>query len=155
LSSGPFQPFNPRALLVAENLCPRLLVLQRRYPQPRLRNADRQFRICASRWFAGWRNSLLIVRPETLLRWHRRGWRAYRPWRSNRRRRRRGRPPIPRELQALIRQLRIGSGVKDGRGVRALRRLLELKRIYPSAPFLAAVDQALEFSLFDLGRSRS
>src|SRR6516225_7560639 len=39
-----------------------------------------------------------------------------------------------------------------GRGVRALRRLLELKRTYPSAPFLAAVDQALQFGLFDLGR---
>jgi hypothetical protein len=39
-----------------------------------------------------------------------------------------------------------------GRGVRALRRLLELKRTYPSGPFLAAVEQALQFGLFDLGR---
>jgi hypothetical protein len=39
-----------------------------------------------------------------------------------------------------------------GRGVRAWRRLLELKRTYPSAPFLAAVEQALQFGLFDLGR---
>jgi transposase len=39
-----------------------------------------------------------------------------------------------------------------GRGVRALRRLLELKRTYPSAPFLAAVEQPLQFGLFDLGR---
>ena len=39
-----------------------------------------------------------------------------------------------------------------GRGVRALRRLLELKRTYPSAPFLAAIEQALQFGLFDLGR---
>jgi transposase len=39
-----------------------------------------------------------------------------------------------------------------GRGVRPLRRLLELKRTYPSAPFLAAVEQALQFGLFDLGR---
>ena len=69
----------PKVLLVAENLCLRqqLLVLQRRHPQTRLRNADRQFWICASRWFADWRNSLLIVKPETVLRWHRRGWRAY------------------------------------------------------------------------------
>jgi hypothetical protein len=69
----------PKALLVAENLCLRqqLLVLQRRHPQPRLRNADRQFWICAGRWFAGWRKTLLIVKPETVLRWHRRGWRAY------------------------------------------------------------------------------
>ena len=39
-----------------------------------------------------------------------------------------------------------------GRGVRALRRLLELKRTYPSGPFLAAIEQALQFGLFDLGR---
>jgi heme exporter protein D len=94
----------PRALLIAENVCLRhqLGVLQRRHRQPRLRNGDRQFWICASRWFAGWRNSLLIVKPETVLRWHRRGWRAYWSWRSNRGRRR-GRRPISRELQALIR----------------------------------------------------
>jgi putative transposase len=97
----------PKALLIAENLCLRqqLLVLQRRRPQPPLRNADRQFWICASRWFAGWRNSLLIVKPETVLRWHRRGWRAYWSWRSNRQHRRIGRRPIPQDLQALIRQM--------------------------------------------------
>jgi transposase len=39
-----------------------------------------------------------------------------------------------------------------GRGVRALRRLLELKRTYPAGPFLAAIDQALRFGLFDLQR---
>jgi transposase len=39
-----------------------------------------------------------------------------------------------------------------GRGVRALRRLLELKRTYPSGPFLAAIEQALRFGLFDLQR---
>jgi transposase len=39
-----------------------------------------------------------------------------------------------------------------GRGVRALRRLLELKRSYPDAPFQAALEQALRFGLFDLGR---
>jgi hypothetical protein len=53
----------PKPLLVAENLClrQRLLVLQRRQPMPRRRNGDRQFWICASRWFTGWRNSLLMV----------------------------------------------------------------------------------------------
>ena len=38
------------------------------------------------------------------------------------------------------------------RGDGQLRRLLEMKRTYPSAPFLAAVEQALRFGLFDLGR---
>jgi putative transposase len=94
----------PKAPLVAENLClpQQLLVLQRRYPQRRLRNADRQFWIFASRWSAGWRNSLLIVKPEMALRWHRRGWRAYWSWRSNRHHWRIGRRPIPQDLQALM-----------------------------------------------------
>ena len=43
-------------------------------------------------------------------------------------------------------------GQAHGRGVRPLRRLLEFKRTYPAAPFLAAVAQALRFRLFDLGR---
>jgi hypothetical protein len=59
----------PRAPLIAENLCLRqqLSVLQRRRPQPRLSNANRRFWICASRWFASWRSSLFIVKPETVL----------------------------------------------------------------------------------------
>jgi hypothetical protein len=72
-----------KALLVVENLGLRqqLLVLQRW--QPRLRKADPQFWICASRWFPGWRDSLLIVKPGTALSWHRRAWRTYWSWRSN------------------------------------------------------------------------
>jgi transposase InsO family protein len=44
-----------------------LLVLQRRYPRPRLSNADRRFWILASRWFGGWCRPLRIVRSETVL----------------------------------------------------------------------------------------
>ena len=48
--------FRPKALLIAENLCLRqqLIVLQRRHPRPRLRDADRRFWILASRWFSDW-----------------------------------------------------------------------------------------------------
>jgi hypothetical protein len=94
--------FRPKTLLIAENLCLRqqLLVLQRRYPGPRLSNADRRFWILASRWFGGWRRPLRIVRPETVLRWHRRGWRAY--WtRLSHRPVKRGRRPLPQELFGL------------------------------------------------------
>ena len=65
-----------RAQLVAENLCLRqqLVVLQRRQPRPRLLGADRRFWILARQWFSGWRDVLLIVQPETVLRWHREGW---------------------------------------------------------------------------------
>ncbi len=41
---------------------------------------------------------------------------------------------------------------QHGRGLRALRRLLEMKRSYPAEPFLAAIEQALRYGLFDLGR---
>jgi hypothetical protein len=60
----------PRVLLIADNLCLRqqLLVLQRRKPRPRFTDADRRFWILAYRWFVGWGTSLLIVKPETVLR---------------------------------------------------------------------------------------
>ena len=69
----------PKALLIADNLCLRqqLLVLHRRKPRPRLEDADRRFWVLACRWFVGWRTSVLIVEPETVLRWHRQGWRSY------------------------------------------------------------------------------
>jgi transposase InsO family protein len=52
-----------------------------------------------SRFFT-WRDALAVVRPETLIRWHRAGWKLF--WRLKSRR---GRPPIPPELQALIRRI--------------------------------------------------
>src|SRR5215469_15779708 len=113
----------PRALLIADNLCLRqqLLVLQRRTPRPRLEEADRRFWILACRWFSGWRTSLLIVRPETVLRWHRQGWRTY--WR--RRSRRPGRPgrpgrhPIAPELRALIGRMTMENRVWGQRRIQA------------------------------------
>jgi putative transposase len=70
-----------RASLVAENLCLRqqLLVLRRRQMRPRLSDSDRRFWIFASRWFPDWRSILVVVSSATVLRWHRRGWKAY--WR--------------------------------------------------------------------------
>jgi hypothetical protein len=95
--------FKPKAMPIAENLCPRrqLVVLQRPHPRPRLSDADRRFWILASRWFSDWRYPLLIVKPETVLGWQRTGWKAYWRWRSSRQARG-GRPAIRRELQALI-----------------------------------------------------
>jgi putative transposase len=98
--------FGSRASLVAENLCLRqqLLVLQRRHPRPRLTDADRRFWILASRWFCGWRETLLISRPDTVIGWHRKGWRAYWRWRS-RAPANSGRHPIRDEVRLLIRRL--------------------------------------------------
>lgn len=52
-----------------------------------------------SRWF-DWRPALVVVRPETLIRWHRAGFRLLWRWKS-----RAGRPPIPVELRELIRRM--------------------------------------------------
>lgn len=117
--------FRSRASLVAENVCLRqqLLVLQRRQPRPRMRDADRRFWVLACRWFAAWRGSLLIVKPETVLRWHRCGWRAYWRWRS-RPRRKVGRRPISAELRALIQRMATENPLWGQRRIYAeLRRL--------------------------------
>ncbi len=50
--------------------------------------------------FFDWRGALVVVRPETMIRWHRAGWRLFWRWKS-----RPGRPSIPRDLQALIRRM--------------------------------------------------
>ena len=66
------------------------------------RRIDRVTRIgltLLSRFF-NWQDALVVVRPETLIRWHRAGWKLF--WRLKSRP---GRPPIPPELQALIRRI--------------------------------------------------
>jgi hypothetical protein len=60
----------PKALLIADNLC------LRQAPQAASAPWDRRFWILACRWFNGWQTSLLVVKPETVLRWHRQGWRT-------------------------------------------------------------------------------
>ncbi|HYT08336.1 MAG TPA: hypothetical protein VEL77_11860 [Rugosimonospora sp.] len=97
--------FKPRWRLVTEIVCLRqqLIVLQRQGKRPVLRNRDRRFWILMCRGFEAWRHCLLIVKPQTVLRWHARGWRAYWHWRS--RARIPGRRRVPLELRALIRRI--------------------------------------------------
>ena len=65
------------------------------------RRWDRLFWILFSCWWPHWRDSLIIVQPETVLRWHREGWSAF--WRSRSRGRwRGGRPRVSREVRHLI-----------------------------------------------------
>jgi len=79
-----------------------LLVLSRRRRRVRLRNIDRLILVWLCRLFPSVSDAVIIVKPETLLRWHRRWFRAYWRWKSWRRG---GRPRIERELQALIRRM--------------------------------------------------
>ena len=56
------------------------IVLQRAAGKPRLKNRDRALWIVLSRFWKDWRSPLAIVRPETVIRWHRRGFRLYWRW---------------------------------------------------------------------------
>src|ERR1700694_3597882 len=94
----------PRAKpMEAENAVLRhqVIVLRRRLKgRARLTNNDRWFLVQMYRWFPSILTVVTIVRPETLVRWHRAGFRRYWRWKSNSRG---GRPRIEMELRALIR----------------------------------------------------
>ena len=91
-----------RAGLVAENVVLRqqLAVLQRSVKRPKLRRRDRVFWVWLSRLWAHWRSCLLIVKPETVIRWHRQGFKAFRRRKSRKARLRR--PRIDAEIRGLI-----------------------------------------------------
>src|SRR5436189_4448782 len=97
-------PFKTKSRLEAENAALRhqLIVLRRKMPgRVRLTNSDRWLFIQLYRWFPSILKVLTIIRPETLVRWHRAGFRCYWRWRS---RPRGGRPQIETELRLLIRR---------------------------------------------------
>src|ERR1700721_2538846 len=94
--------FKARATLEAENLVLRqqVIVLRRRtLKRPHLNNTDRFLFVWLYRWFPSVLEVVAIVRPETIIRWHRAGFRAYWRWRS---RNRVGRPKVSAELRTLI-----------------------------------------------------
>ena len=94
-----------RAALQLEVLALRhqLQVLQRTRPRRlRLAKADRWLWVWLSRIWTGWRTALVIVKPETVIAWHRRGFRLFWTWKS---RRRMGRPTVPLEVRTLIRTM--------------------------------------------------
>jgi hypothetical protein len=95
--------FRSRRNLLLENLALRqqLAVLILRHPQPRLAAPDRLFWIVLSRFWSGWRQALLVLQPETVVRWHCAGFRLYWKWIS-RKRARRGRKLSSKELRELI-----------------------------------------------------
>ena len=59
-----------------------LAVLKRRHPRPRLKRRDRMFWAVLCRLWGRWSDALIIVKPETVVRWHRAGFRLYWRWRS-------------------------------------------------------------------------
>jgi putative transposase len=93
-------------ILILENLALRqqLVVLNSRKPRPRLTALDKLFWVLARRLWSGWKRSLIVVTPETVVRWHRAGFRLYWAWLS-RHHIRVGRKWISKEVRALIFQM--------------------------------------------------
>jgi len=93
----------PKCRLAVENLTLRqqLAVYNRSSKRPRLRPRDRVFWVWLSRLWHDWRSTLVIVKPDTVVRWHRQGFRLYWRWKSKRGRP--GRPRIEQEVRDLIR----------------------------------------------------
>ena len=92
--------------LAAENVALRHqldVALRSARPRRRLTLPDRILWVWLSRIWSGWKDSIRIVQPETVIGWHRRGWRLYWTWRSKRRRP--GRPPVPQDVRDLIRRM--------------------------------------------------
>ena len=97
--------FRTRAALEAEILALRqqLQVLQRsRRRQLRLTRADRALWVLLSHIWSRWRTTMVLVKPATVIAWHRQGFRLFWTWKS---RRRLGRPSVPVELRSLIRRI--------------------------------------------------
>jgi hypothetical protein len=99
--------FKSKSRLEAENAALRhqLIVLQRKVRgRVHFTDSDRLFFIQLYRWFPAVLNAISIIRPETLVRWHRAGFRRYWRWKS---RSLGGRPQIDADLQALIRRMSV------------------------------------------------
>src|ERR1700676_4144726 len=81
------QLFRSRRDLLLEDLALRqqLAVLRQRRPHPRLAPSDRFFWVVLRRLWSGWRQALILVQPETVVRWHRAGFKAYWTWLSRHR----------------------------------------------------------------------
>jgi len=98
-------PFKSKSRLEVEDVALRheVVVLQRKVRgRIELTNWDRLFFVLLYRWCPSILRAMVVVRPETVMRWHRAGFRRYWSWKSQRRG---GRPPISAELRALIRRM--------------------------------------------------
>ncbi len=96
--------FRSRVDVALEVLAPRhqVAVLKRKRPRPALTRWDRYFWTALRHLWPRWSDVLAIVKPETVVGWHRAGFRLYWRWRS---RSRGGRPKVSQELRTLIRRL--------------------------------------------------
>src|SRR5215475_11922641 len=100
-------PFRSKSELAAENAALRhqVTVLRRKVRgRIHLTNADRLFFVQLYRWFPSILKAITVIRPETIVRWHRAGFRCYWRWKS---RSRGGRPPVDADLRVLIQRMSV------------------------------------------------
>jgi len=111
LLSTLFSLFRSRSSLALENLALRhqLGVLKGSVNRPHLVKKDRVLWILLSRIWHGWRDGIVIAKPDTIVRWHRRGFRIFWTWKN--RKRRQGRPPVEPEIRKLIRRIALDNPV--------------------------------------------
>ena len=97
--------FEKTSDLALENLALRqqVSIMKRSAKRPLLRNRDRLFWILLARFWRNWQESLIIVKPETVIRWHRKGFKLF--WKFKSRRKGPGRPPISSEIRNLVRRM--------------------------------------------------
>jgi hypothetical protein len=132
-------PFKSKIRLEAENAALRhqLIVLRRKLRgRVKLANSDRWFFIQLYRWFPSILKVLTVIRPETLVRWHRAGFRSYWRWKS---RSLGGRPQIETDLRALIRQMSIENSLWGAPRIHG--ELLKLARISHSVRRIGTPNQ--------------
>src|SRR5215470_11537959 len=99
-----FSCFRTRLTLHVEILARhQVAVLQRARKRPSVRALDRLFWVWLSQVWAQWRSALVIVKPETVIAWQRKGFRLYWTWKS--RAGKKGRPSVSREVRELIQKM--------------------------------------------------
>ena len=160
--------FKQRRELAIENLALRqqLAVFNRNHNRLRFRRTDRLFWVWVSRIWERWRESLIVVRPDTVVRWHRKGFALYWTWLS--RRNPTGRPGTSREIKELIRKMvaanplcgspRIhGELLKLGIDIaeRTVARLMPKRKKPPSQAWRAFLDNHLISGNARLGHDQS
>ena len=91
--------------LALENFALRqqLIVFKRLHPRPQLRPRDRLFWVWLARIWGGWRQALIIVKPDTVIDWHRHGFKFF--WTKISQRKSAGRPAVSPKVKALIKQM--------------------------------------------------
>lgn len=96
--------FRNQSTIIAENIALKhqISVLKRAIKRPKIRKRDRIFWVLFSKLWNGWRNSLFIIKPETVVKWHKLGFNLY--WRLKSRRKP-GRPTIDYKIISLIHRM--------------------------------------------------